>query len=97
LKRAGFALGGRVVVLTCAKDQLLRRRAIELAVIEKNDAWIQDTRDPNDPEHSLFDGTLKGLPENDKSDHGTVVLIEDLNIRSRGVGRLKTEISQESS
>src|SRR5579862_4150070 len=54
LKGAGFSLGGKIVILTQFNGEPLRRRAIELSVIQVSDSWIQDTRDPNPDEKALF-------------------------------------------
>jgi hypothetical protein len=94
LKGAGFSLGGKIVVLTRWKGEITRRRAIELSVIEHSDAWFQDTRDPDEDEVKYFNSLLAQLPGAGQRETGTVVIIEELNIRSREIGRLKADIAR---
>ena len=94
LKGAGFSLGEKIAVLTEASEQPLRRRAIELPVIQANDAWIQETREPDDTERQEFEAALSILPARNGKRTGTLVVIDRLNLRSRDIGRLRTEIAR---
>jgi hypothetical protein len=94
LKGAGFSLGGKIIVLTRSAGQPVRRRAIEMAVIQTADLWLQDTREPNKDEQLFFERTMSELPTEDGKDTGTVVMIEDLNLRSREISKLKTDIAR---
>jgi histidine kinase/DNA gyrase B/HSP90-like ATPase len=94
LKGAGFSLGEKIAVLTEASKQPLRRRAIELQVIQANDAWIQETREPDETERLEFETAISMLPLRNGKRTGTLVVIERLNLRSRDIGRLKTEIAR---
>jgi hypothetical protein len=94
LKGAGFSLGDKIAVYTKAIGQPIRRRAIELPIIQANDAWIQETREPNESEKQKFEVVLAGLPGEDGKKTGTLIVIDGLNLRSREIGRLKTEISR---
>ena len=92
LKGAGFALGNKISFITRAKGHSLARRAIDLKYIEKHDEWVQELREPNEDERAVFDSAMAQLPEGGQRDSGTVVLIEDPNIRSRDLTRLRTDI-----
>jgi hypothetical protein len=94
LKGAGFSLGGSVTVLTRFPGQPVRRRSIELAVIHAADEWIQDTRDPVPDELKFFEATLKKLPGDSAKDTGTVITVGTLNLRSREISKLKTDIAR---
>jgi hypothetical protein len=94
LKGAGFSLGEKIAVFTRASGQPVRRRAIELPVIQANDAWIQDTREPNEKELQDFEAAIAGLPGENGKKTGTLVVIDCLNLRSREIGRLKTDIAR---
>jgi hypothetical protein len=94
LKGAGFSLGEKITVLTKANGQPASRRAIELPVIQANDAWIQETREPNDKERQELEGALAGMPGENGKKTGTLVIIDGLNLRSREIGRLKTDIAR---
>jgi hypothetical protein len=94
LKGAGFSLGEKIAVFTRASGQPVRRRAIELPVIQANDAWIQETREPGEKELQEFESALSQLPGKNGKRTGTLVVIDNLNLRSREVGRLKTEIAR---
>jgi hypothetical protein len=92
LKGAGFSLGNKVSVLTRVKGRTLARRAIDLRYIQDNDEWAQEIREPSKDEAAVFDAAIAQLPEGGQRDSGTVILIEDLNIRSRDLTRLRTDI-----
>jgi hypothetical protein len=94
LKGAGFSLGEKIAVFTKASGQPVRRRAIELPIIQANDAWIQETREPSESEKQRFEAALAGLPGENGKKTGTLIVIDGLNLRSRDIGRLKTEISR---
>lgn len=94
LKGAGFSLGEKITVLTRAGGQPIRRRAIELPVIQANDAWIQETREPNDKERQEFEAVIAGVPAENGKKTGTLIVIDGLNLRSREIGRLKTDIAR---
>jgi len=94
LKGAGFSLGEKITVLTKASGQPIRRRAIELPVIQANDAWIQETREPNDKERQDLEAILAEMPGENGKKTGTLVVIDGLNLRSREIGRLKTDIAR---
>jgi len=94
LKGAGFSLGNKVVVLTRFADQPLRRRGIDLSVIQATDEWIQDTREPSPEEQKFFGATINNLPGENGKDTGTVVIISGLNLRSREISKLKTDIAR---
>ena len=92
LKGAGFSLGNKVSIMTRAEGLPLSRRAIDLVRIQQADTWIQEVRDPNTEELATFEAALAQLPEGGQRTTGTLVLIEDLNIRSRDLTRLKNDI-----
>jgi hypothetical protein len=94
LKGAGFSLGGKIVVFTRHGSGPIRRRCIELSVIQAADEWIQDTRPPLPEEEKLFERALDELPGEDGRQTGTIVVISALNLRSREIGKLKTDISR---
>lgn len=94
LKGAGFSLGGKIEVFTRSGETTVRRRAIELGVIQNADAWIQETREPEQREIALFNSLVDGLPRDTSKKTGTVVVISDLNMRSRDIGRFKTDIAR---
>jgi histidine kinase/DNA gyrase B/HSP90-like ATPase len=94
LKGAGFSLGNKIVVLTRFADQPVRRRAIDLRVIQAADEWIQDTREPSSVEQKLFETTIGNLPGENGKGTGTVVIISGLNLRSREISKLKTDIAR---
>jgi hypothetical protein len=94
LKGAGFSLGNKVVVLTRFTDQPIRRRAIDLPVIQAADEWIQDTREPSAEEQKYFENTIRNLPGENGKGTGTVVIIGGLNLRSREISKLKTDIAR---
>jgi hypothetical protein len=83
LKGAGFSLGNKISVLTRAKGRPLSRRAIDLKYIEKHDTWAQEIREPNNDEAAIFESAMAQLPEGGQRESGTLVLIEEPNIRSR--------------
>jgi hypothetical protein len=91
LKGAGFSLGSHVTVLTRSKGEPLRRRSIDLDIIQYTDKWVQETRDPNAKETAIFESALSQLPGPGQRETGTVILVEKLNIRSRDTNRLKNE------
>jgi hypothetical protein len=92
LKGAGFSLGNKISVLTRAKGHPLARRAIDLKYIQQHDAWAQEVREPTKEETAIFEAAMAQLPEGGQRDSGTVILIEDPNIRSRDLTRLRTDI-----
>lgn len=94
LKGAGFSLGSKVVVLTRFAEQPIRRRGIDLPVIQAADEWIQDTREPSPEEQKFFETTIGNLPGENGKDTGTVVIISGLNLRSREISKLKTDIAR---
>ena len=94
LKGAGFSLGGKIVLLTRWADQPIRRRAIELSVIQAADEWLQDTSEPLPDEQKFFEGELSSLPRENGKQSGTVVIISNLNLRSREISKLKTDIAR---
>jgi hypothetical protein len=94
LKGAGFSLGGKITLLTRFKREPIRRRSIELAVIQANDNWIQDTRGPSPEEEAFLNDTILSLPGEDGKEAGTVVVIEELNMRSRDISRIRTDITR---
>jgi len=94
LKGAGFSLGGKIEVFSRSGETPVSRRAIELGVIQNSDAWIQETREPEQREIALFTNLIDGLPRDTGKKTGTVIVISELNIRSRDIGRLKTDIAR---
>jgi Histidine kinase-, DNA gyrase B-, and HSP90-like ATPase len=92
LKGAGFSLGNRISVITSVKGHPLARRAIDLKYIQENDSWAQEIREPNKDEIGVFQAAMAQLPEGGQRESGTVILVEDLNIRSRDLARLKTAV-----
>ena len=92
LKGAGFSLGNRVSVITRAKGHRLMRRSIDLRHIQQNDTWIQEIREPNKEETAAFDAAIAQLADGGQRESGTLILIEDLNIRSRDLTRLRTDV-----
>jgi len=94
LKGAGFSLGGKIIVLTKFGNGPVRRRCIELSVIQAADEWIQDTRSPLPEEEKFFAKALKELPGENGKHSGTVIVISALNLRSREIGKLKTDIAR---
>src|SRR5687767_9413556 len=93
LKGAGLSLGNRIIVLTRWAGEPLRRRAIDLEVIQAQDAWLQETQEPNNDEIAYYEWALQQLPDTSKGvESGTVVIIDKLNIRSRDRTRVTREI-----
>jgi len=92
LKGAGFSLGNKISVITQAKGHALARRAIDLKYIEKHDKWEQEVREPNEEEIAIFGAAMAQLPDGGQRESGTMILIEDPNIRSRDLTRLRTDI-----
>ncbi|MDX6403866.1 MAG: hypothetical protein QOH70_1321 [Blastocatellia bacterium] len=92
LKGAGFSLGKRISVITRAKGHPLMRRSIDLRQIQQNDTWTQDIREPNQEETATFEAAMAQLTEGGQRESGTLILIEDLNIRSRDLTRLRTDV-----
>lgn len=91
LKGAGFSLGARITVLT-RSNGTLNRRSIDLNRIQETDRWIQEVRPPNEQEKTLFDLARNRLSTKDSTGSGTLVLIENPNIRSRDLTRFKNDI-----
>ena len=95
LKGAGFSLGEKIAVFTRSNgNPAIRRRAIELPVIQANDAWIQETREPNGEELREFESAIASLHAENAKKTGTLVVIDALNLRSREIGRLRTDIAR---
>jgi hypothetical protein len=94
LKGAGFSLGDKIEVFTRSGERSVSRRAIELNVIQNADAWIQETREPEQREIEFFAKLVDGLPRDTGKKTGTVIVISELNIRSREIGRFKTDIAR---
>ncbi len=95
LKGAGFSLGEKIAVFTRSNgNPAIRRRAIELPVIQANDAWIQETREPNGEELREFESAIASLHGENGKKTGTLVVIDVLNLRSREIGRLRTDIAR---
>ena len=96
LKGAGFSLGHRLSFLTRYRGEPLRRRAIDLDKVMEADAWLQEVRDPNDDERAYFEWAMQQLPGAAElpAPTGTVILIENLNIRSREVSQLSTKLAR---
>ena len=92
LKGAGFSLGNKISVITRAKGHPLMRRAIDLKYIQQHDKWSQEIREPNEDEVAVFAAALAQLPDGGQRESGTLILIEDLNIRSRDLTRLRTDV-----
>jgi hypothetical protein len=93
LKGAGLSLGHRIVVLTKFAGQELRRRAIDIRVIQEKDKWVQEIRNSNKAEGDYFEWAMRQLPgAPDKSESGTVVIIDDLNIRTPDINRITREV-----
>ena len=92
LKGAGFSLGSKLSVITRVQGHPIMRRAIDLEYIQQSDAWVQEVREPSTEELSIFDSAMAQLPEGGQRDSGTVVIVENLNIRSRDITRLRNEI-----
>jgi len=93
LKGAGLSLGRRIVVLTRWSGEPLRRRAIDMDVIQNEDRWVQEIREPNNEEIALFERTMDEVGARPKDvSTGTIVIIEKLNIRSRDKARIRRDI-----
>jgi hypothetical protein len=92
LKGAGFSLGKRITVLTRFQDTQVARRAIDLEQIEVEDTWFQETREPSAAEEASFQEALDRLPGNGEAITGTVVIIEKLNVLSKDISRLKSDL-----
>ena len=65
-----------------------------MPVIQAADAWVQDTRDPDEKEKAFFDRAIHDLPNENGKETGTVIIFTDLNLRSREIGKLKSEIAR---
>jgi hypothetical protein len=92
LKGAGLSLGSRIIVLTKFAGEKLKRRAIDMKVIQDIDKWVQEIRDPNNAESEYFEWAMTQLPGSPTNvESGTVVIVDELNIRTRDNSRMIQE------
>lgn len=92
LKGAGFSLANRIVVLTRNEDGDFFRRAIDLRRIEETDQWQQEVWGASNAEVEFFDKMLGSLPGEKGSNSGTVVILEQVKLRTRDLSKLKTDL-----
>lgn len=92
LKGAGFSLGNKVSIITRIEGQPLMRRAIDREHIQQTDKWEQEIREPNAAEVAAFEASMAQLSPGGQRESGTLVLIEDLNIRLPDITRLKNDL-----
>jgi hypothetical protein len=96
LKGAAFALGQKLTIYTRAHGQPIRRRSIDLSLIQEKNRWLQEKRDPDKEEAAAFEVAMKRLPGAGSRETGTVISIENLNVRSRDLKRQRNEIVREA-
>jgi hypothetical protein len=92
LKGAGFALGKKITFFARSNTNKIVRRSIDQAHIEATDRWEQEIREPTPSERKFFEDTLATLPGQGGSKTGTVVVLEDVKLKTRDLSKLRSDI-----
>ncbi|UPK14458.1 ATP-binding protein [Bradyrhizobium sp. 155] len=92
LKGAGFALATTITFLTRNTSGAIVRRSIDQARIEATDRWEQETREPTAEEQAFFEETLGALPGPEDVETGTVIILENVKLKTRDLAKLRSEL-----